>query len=150
VHVVAPDVVGDIAGSAHPDLVPRKGHSHAIYGAEHGHVIVGVAGGVEDLELVLLPGERLPLFQAPFYRDGSGERATELVAVWMFQNVHHVFVAPDAGAVVLLQIGQSVDVVVVVMAGQRQVDLDNAKSVAQQVQVVLLHPQSIASLEVDV
>jgi hypothetical protein len=50
----------------------------------------------------------------------------------------------------LLQVRQSIDVVVVVMAGHGQIDLLHAEAVPQDVQVVLQRPQTVARLEHDI
>ena len=113
-------------------------------------MVVGVPRRVEHLEFELLPLEGLPLSQAALNIQRRGKGAAQFIGVWMFQDVGHVFITPDPGAVMLLQVRQSIDVVVVVMAGHRQVDLLHAKAVAQDVQVVLQRPQAVARLEHDI
>ena len=94
-------------------------------------MVVGVSRGVEDLEFVLLPLEGLALGQGAFDLHGLGVGAPEFVTVRVSEDVGHVLVAPDARGVVFLQVGQAVDVVVVVVAGQGQVYFFDAELVAQ-------------------
>ena len=106
-YVVAPDVVGSVAVVATQiDLIARERHAFAVDLTKHGHVVVGVSRGVEDLEFVLLPLEGLALGQGAFDLHGLGVGAPEFLTVRVSEDVGHVLVAPDARGVVFLQVGQ--------------------------------------------
>ena len=104
------------------ERVAGEGHAVAVDGGEQRHLVFGVAGRVRDLEFELFPLNFSPCWNERDTLNGSREDAPQVPAARILENVHHVLVAPDLGAVPPDQVRESVHVIVVHVAGHDHVD----------------------------
>ncbi len=115
-HVVAEDDVvahHAVRAPGGEERVAREGYSAAVDTSEQRHLVFGVAGRVRDFEFKLFPLELLAVLERARHFERFGEDAPQVPAARIFENVHHVFVTPDLGAVTPDQVRESVHVIVV-------------------------------------
>src|SRR5262249_47227685 len=92
-------------------------HPRAIDAREQGHLILGMPWGMEDLKLIFLPFENLPMPKSPIDLDRFAQRAAQVVSTRILKNVHHILVTPNLGPVVPDQVWEAVHMIIVHVAG---------------------------------
>jgi len=130
-------VAGVAGGEFEEDVVAGEGDFLAVdVGGEDG-VELGLAGGVVDFELVLLPLEAFAVGELAFDGDGFGEGAGGAApAGRVFEDLGDFVEGPDAGALVADEVGDAGGVVVVDVGDEDHVDVVDAVGVAQLIEVV--------------
>ena len=130
-------VAGVAGGELQKDVVAGEGDFLAVdMGGEDG-VEFGLAGGVVDFELVLLPLEAFAVGELVLDRDGFREGAGGAApAGRVFEDLGDLVEGPDAGAFVANEVGDAGGVVVVDVGDEDHVDVVDAVRFAQLIEVV--------------